>query len=200
MSNQNTPSGFRPVENRNGSPYCGITRTVIIPAAATTAFFSGDFVSFTGEQEKSDVDGTYYETVALSSVGGDRIAGAITGISTIDVESTQFDGHRTAGAKTGNVRVQIPMDRDVIYEAQEDSDGGALSTGDAQRNVNFVIQAGDATTNTSGWEIDSSTVTDADTASLRLMKIGSSITNESGVNAKWYVAINLDAYNSKVGA
>ncbi len=199
MANQDTPSGFRPVENRNGSPYCGITRTVLIPAAATTAFFQGDFVSFTGEQEVSNVDGSFYETVALSAAGGTRIAGAITGISTIDVEAIQFDGHRTAGAKTGNVRVQIPMDRDVIYAAQEDSDGGALVSGDAQRNVNFVVQAGDATTNTSGWEIDSSTVTNADTASLRLMKYSPSIKNESGVNAKWYVAINLDAYNSKVG-
>lgn len=200
MANQDSPSGFRPVQSRDGSPYCGTTRTVIIPAAATTAFFAGDFVSFTGEQEKSDVDGAFYETVELSAAGGTRIAGAITGLSTVDDESIQFDGHRTAGAKSGNVRVQIPMDRDVIYSAQEDSVGGALVAGDAQRNVNFIVQAGSATTNSSGWEIDSSSVTDANTASLRLMKYDASITNDSGVNAKWYVAINLDAYNSQVGA
>ena len=199
MANQDTPSGFRPVQSRDGSPYTGKTRTVIIAAADANAYFQGDFVSFTGTQLKSEVDDTYYEVVAPSTVGDDRIAGAIVGLSTIDDETTQYLGHRPAGAKSVNMRVQIPMDRDTIYEAQEDSVGGALTAGDAQRNIDFVIAAGNSATNTSGWEIDSSTVTDAATGSLRLMKYQGSLTNEAGDNAKWLVAINLDAYNSQAG-
>lgn len=203
MANLDQPFGFRPVQTRDGSPWCGKTRAVIIAAADTDAFFIGDMVKFTGDAIKHEIDGKFYERVELA-IGGpgaaaENLAGAVTGILAHQDPNLLFTGYRPAGAQATNIIVEIPQDRNVVYVVQEDSVGGALTLGAAGANINFNPNTGNPATRTSGAEIDSSTVAATSTHQFRLLSPDGSIDNEIGVNALWYVTVNTDPYSDRSG-
>jgi len=201
MANEARAFGFRPVQTRDGSPWCGKTMTVLIKAADTAAFFNGDMVVHTGEQVKHHIDSKFYEVVtALSgTVVAGELAGAITGILAHQDPNLLYTGYRPAGAQSTDILVEIPVDRNVIYVAQEDSVGGALAQDSNGGNVGFVVGTGDPATRMSGSLIDSSSINTTDTLPLRLMSYDGTIDNESGEFALWYCTINTDPYSNKTG-
>ena len=203
MANQNRPFGFRPVQTRNGAPWNGKTRTVIISAADTNAYFVGDMVTFAGSQVKNEIDGKYYERVTKAAGGGaiEDLAGAITGIQAYRDPSNLYTGYRSAGAKANSILVEIPQDRNVVYVCQEDSLSISIPQAASGLNLDFVVNTGTAATRQSGAALDSSTPA-AVTATLpiRLLSYDGSIDNEAGEFAIWYCTINTDPYSNKTGA
>ena len=200
MANTQRPFGFRPVQTRNGSPWCGKTQKVIILASDTNGYFVGDLVKFTGDQAVSPIDGKYYQVITKAVASDVKLAGAVTGVSTTDSVQTQYLGHRPAAAQDINITCEIPEDADVIYIAQEDSVGGAMAVGAAGSNVNFVVgSGGDTATNTSSYALDSSTVATTSTLPIRVISYDDPLSTESGAYALWRVTINQDAYSDKTG-
>jgi hypothetical protein len=82
----------------------------------------------------------------------------------------------------------------MVYEVQEDSDGGDLAHTNIGNNCDLIAGSGSATTGISAHEIDSS---DAKTgiAQLRLLRISPRDDNAIGTNADWHVIINEHAFN-----
>lgn len=200
MANELRPFGFRPVQTRDGSPWCGKTRKVIVLASDTSGYFVGDLLKFTGEQAVSPIDGKYYQVVTRAQPADTKIAGAVVSVSTTDSVQTQYLGHRPASVQDINITLEIPQDRNVIYVAQEDSDGGALPAGASGLNIDFLQGAGgDASTNQSSFVLNSDTAAITATLPLRLIAYDDSLATEAGEFALWYVTINQDAYSDKEG-
>lgn len=201
MANPNRPFGFRPVQSRDVNGYTGKTRAVIVSKSDVSSFFIGDMVIFTGNSIKRG--DKYYETVT-KAVGGaaqaaENLAGAITGIKSYLDSTLLYTGYIPTGATQEDIIIEIPQDRNTVYEVQEDSVGGALTAADTGLNINFNPGTGDPATRMSGATIDSSTAATTATHQLRLMAPDGAIGNDVGDYAKWYVSINTDYYSDKTG-
>lgn len=203
MANQDKPFGFRPVQTRNGAPWSGKTRAVIVAAADVNAFFVGDMVVLSGNQIQHKLDGKFYEQVTTAAGGvanPEKLAGAITGIPSHQVPSLLYTGYRPAGAQTDDMLVYIPQDRNVVYVVQEDSVGGALSAAASGSNIGFSKGTGDPVTRMSGSELDSNTAAATATLPIRLLSYDGAIDNETGEFAGWYCTVNTDPSTDKTGS
>jgi hypothetical protein len=94
--------------------------------------------------------------------------------------------------------IAVVDDPYVIFEVQEDSDGGALDAGASHANCDVIVGTGSSTTGLSAMEIDSSGVTSS-TAMLRLLRIAPREDNAVGNQCKWHVLINEHAYKTTTG-
>lgn len=195
MSNVSRPFGFRALNDRGTSAYCGALRGVIFDSADATAAFIGDMVKFTGEAVKGR-DGKTYSVVTVASPADVRLAGAVQRYD-FDDGSDGYIGFRKANTQK---IAYIPQDRETIYLVQEDSDSGALTTGSFEANIDFVLGAGgDPLTFQSSMRLDSSTENTTDTLPLRIIELDDSQDNEIGDFALWKVQLNQDAYNNMTG-
>ena len=199
MANTAKPFGFRPVCMRSGAPWTGETMTVIVTAANTDSFGAGDWVKFAGDQAMSEIDGRYYPVVSKCAASDPKMLGAVVGVMTTDNVNTQYSTYRPAAAQTTTIRLLVPSDKDVIYEGQEDSDGGAIASTAAGQNVDFVVGAVDPYTGMSTSAIDSSTAATTSTLPLRLISYADSLATESGTYAIWRVTINNFAFDDLTG-
>jgi len=180
MANIDRPNGLRPIRMLDGSPYNASVMVFPVDAANGTAIFNGDLVVL-------EDDGN----IAPSGAGG-AVLGVCVGV-TVDraVTATEYPGYVPAST-AGNILVEIG--RNVIFEIQEDSVGGAMVATNVGSNGDVAAGAGSATTGRSSYELDSSDVIASDasakTAQLRVLKLSSRQDNAVGVNAKWEVMIN----------
>ena len=198
MANTARPFGLRPVQSRSGAPWSGKTQAVIIKAADTASYGAGTVVKYTGDQAVG-TDGRYYPVVTVAAAADTKLAGAVVGVHTIDLVETQYLTYRPAAAQSGDMMAFIPADRDVIYEAQEDSVGGAIASTAAGQNIDFVVGAVDTATGMATTVLDSSTAATTAALPLRLISYGGAIDNEAGAYATWLVTINQDAYINTTG-
>lgn len=197
MANVAAPYGFRPVQERNGSPWCGKTREVIFLDTDATACFVGDLVKYTGTQVTDPETGITYSVVTKASAADTRLAGAVVGFQ--PALGPDWISYKRANEQ---IRARIPVDRDVIYSVQEDGDASFLTDGAAEANIDFVAGTGNTQTGLSTSALDSSTVNTTDTLPLRIISSeGNVVDNEvDGSNyVQWLVTINQDAYSDKTG-
>ena len=188
MANTDTPRGLRPVRHRNGAPYNGAANLYFIPATDGTAVFLGDAVKLAGSADAEGVP-----TVAQAAAG-DTICGVVVG----------FEANRDNLALTYRVAstaryVWVADDPDLVFEIQEDSDGGALAAADVGNNADIIVGSGSTVTGLSGMELDSNTKGTA-TATLRIMRLVPRADNEIGTNAMWEVMINEHRFTTTTGA
>ena len=94
--------------------------------------------------------------------------------------------------------IAVVDDPYVIFEVQEDSDGGALDAGASHGNADLVVGSGSTTTGVSAMELDSSDIKTA-TAQLRVLRIVPREDNAVGNYCKWLVLINEHAYKTTTG-
>ncbi len=180
MANIDRPNGLRPIRMLDGSPYNASVMVFPVDASNSTAIFNGDLVVL-------EDDGN----LAPSGAGG-AVLGVCVGV-TVDraVTATEYPGYVPAST-AGNILVEVG--RNVIFEIQEDSTGGAMVATNVGSNGDVVAGAGSTTTGRSSYELDSSDVIASDasakTAQLRVLKLSSRADNAIGVNAKWEVIIN----------
>ena len=199
MANVQGPFGFRPIQSQNTSGYTGKTMEVLIRAADTNAYFVGDMIKLTGQQDEHVIDGRSYPVATKAAAADTKLQGAITGIKAQELRTNQYAGYRPAGAQQDAILVMVPVDRNCMYVCQEDSDGGALSKDNVGKNIDFVVGAGNIGGRTSTSAIDSDTVNSTAALPLRLISYDAAIDNESGDYANWVVTINQDLPHDTTG-
>lgn len=197
MANVDRVNGFRPVKYANGSPYTGQANLYYIPSTDSTAVFVGDLVKLAGS---ASADG--YPTVAQAAAG-DTPVGVVVGFYPLNTKpgfissgSLSLDTPQYRAAST-NRYVMVADSPDLVCEAQEDGEGGALAVTNIGQNASIVVAAGSTTTGASGMEVDSSTAATTSTLVLRLLGFTDRPDNEIGsANAKVLVGFNVHQYNS----
>jgi hypothetical protein len=95
--------------------------------------------------------------------------------------------------------VRVIVDDGAIYEIQEDSTGGALALTAIGANADILSTAPDSTTGRSNVELDSSTLTSAGSAQVRIIDLVRAPDNEVGTNARWLVKLHETHLSSTNG-
>ena len=178
MANGDTAFGLKPVRMLDGSPFNGCVDMFYIPSSVATAVFVGDPVKLAGSADAAGV-----ASVALCAAG-DTITGAVVGFA--DAASMQL-GY---GAASTARYVLVAHGQDILFEIQEDSDGGALAAADIGLNASVIVAAGSTYRRLSGVELDTSTKATTATLELRIRGLSQRPDNEIGANAKVLVSLN----------
>lgn len=184
MANANAPFGLWPVRYKSGAPYNGACNLYYVPSSDATALFKGDPVILAGS---GDANGVPSITRAAA---GDRISGVIVGFApkpgaTAGSVTAVNRGYRAASEAD---YVLVADDYDLLFEIQEDSDGGALAVTDIGNNADLVAGSGNANSKLSGYQLDSSTKATT-SAQVRIVGLSQRVDNEVGTNAVWLVSI-----------
>jgi hypothetical protein len=149
-----------------------------IPSSVATNAFVGDPVKLAGSADAAGVP-----SIALCAAT-DTITGAIVGFQ--DAASMEL-GY---GAASTARYALVAHGQDVLFEIQEDSDGGALAADDIGLNAEIVVAAGSTYTRRSGVELDTSTKATTVTLGLRIRGLAQRPDNAIGTNAKVLVSLN----------
>ena len=182
MANSDAPSGFKPIKHLNGNPWNGKVNVYYIPATDATATFIGDAVKSAGS---ATPDGLY-PTVAQAAAG-DAIRGIVVGFSDQPYVSVNTDNLNEKYRAASVARYAFVVDDpDVIFEVQEDSDGGSIAAASVGLSCDFVVGSGSTVTGKSGMEIDSSDVATA-AGQFKLLRVSNKVGNELGNYCKWEV-------------
>lgn len=200
MANKDAPFGLRPIRTSTGGAWAdSMAVPCYVDATDSNNLFIGDPVYRGGTVNSAALlgwpAGSLFEVIRATAAGGNYFSGVIVGFLADQDDLTKH--YRVASTER---IVLVCDDPDVIFECQEDSDGGALTAADAGLNADIVIGTGSTTTGLSAVEIDSSTVATTNTLQLRLLRLKPVEDNEIGSNAVWEVKINLHTARYTTGA
>lgn len=194
MANADAAFGLRPVRYRSGHAYTGAAQKAYA-LDASNALAIGDPVESVGMAEAS----TGVPTVQRSTASG-NIDGVIVGFLSdagSDTLTRDFPRALPASASDGAF-VMIETDPNVVYEIQEDSDGGSIQAASQGLHASLALATPDSVNGISQVEIDSSTVasdtTTPPTLPLKLVSLAQRPDNELGTNAIWEVMITKSTF------
>lgn len=162
MANTDNPRGFKYVSQlKGGDP---TVAEKIKDVSDTVVLGRGDFVDFDGTAD-----------------GVKRVAaqGVILGTSLSFGAASTLTTHP----------VLLAWD-DTLFEAQEDSVGGALAADDEQLNADIVVANANTTTGRGQMEIDSNTASTTASLDLKIWELSKKQGNAIGTNAIWNVLVN----------
>lgn len=186
MANRDTIYGLKYVGNLTGNATGQVIRCNI-PASNGTAVFIGDAVKSLGA---SDDDGV---PQVIQCAAGDIIYGVVVGfepnLADLSVK------HRVAST---NRYCLVEVDPMAVFEVQEDSVGGALTTASVGLNADLIVATGSTASGLSGMELDSSTANTTNTLRLRILGFSQRVDNEIGTNAKVLVKINGSEFGNAI--
>lgn len=194
MANTDRPAGLSPVKHLGGASWNGKANVYYVPATDGTAIFKGDAVKSAGS---ADATGKY-PTVAQAAAGN-AVRGVVVGFGespNVMINPTNPD--RVNRPASTAMYVLVVDDPSVIFEVQEDSDGGALAATSVGLSADLVVAAGSSTTGKSGMELDSSSAA-ALAATLKILRAVNREDNELGDNCKWEVLIAEHEMNLATG-
>lgn len=184
MANTDIPSGLKPVKTLSGAPWSGKANVYYIPATDSTAMFKGDAVKSAGS---ADATGKF-PTVAQAAAG-DAIRGVIIGFGEDPHVMIKPDNpNRKYRPASTAMYCLVVDDPNVIFEIQEDSDGGALAATSVGLSADLVVGSGSTVTGLSAMEIDSSSAVST-AATCKLLRVVDREDNALGTNARWEVLI-----------
>lgn len=190
MANANAAFGFKPV-TPDGQYYTGVGNRYFVPSTDSTALFIGDPVIVAGTSVSTNGVPTITRATAGSS---NYTTGVIIGFEADDIIPTIYRPAST------NRYVLVADDPDLLFEVQEDADGGALAITGVAANANFVAGSGSTVTGLSGFQLDSSTVNTTNTLQLRIERFVDRMDNEvASANAKLLVRFNLHSKRNLTG-
>lgn len=196
MANTDIPFGLKPVGYFNGAPWDGKFNIYYVPSTDATAIFRGDLVTMSGT---GSADGMW-PGVQQTAAGDTTIVGVAIGFGTSpNLMADPTNLARTYRPASTAMYVAVVDDPNVVFEVQEDSDGGAIAVTAIGNNANVVVGTGSTTTGTSAMELDSSDVNTV-TANLRILRLANRPDNALGTNAKWLVLINEHIYRTTTGS
>ncbi len=193
MANTDRPAGLKPVRYLNGASWNGKARMYYCKAAYDTALFIGDTIKSGGS---ADALGKYATVEASGDTG--NIRGVIIGFS--DQPHVAFDAdnlYRAYKPASTAMYCLVVDDPDVIFEAQEDSDGNTIDADMVGLNTDILDTAGNTASGISGFELDSSDT--AGGTQLRILGLVDREDNVMGTHAKWEVLINTHELKSTTG-
>lgn len=195
MANANSAFGLMPVRYRDGRPYNGACNPYVVPASNSTALFIGDPVILAGTAVAGVVGGALPTITRATAAGGNYISGVVVGFE--PNASVIANGYRVASTLC---TVLVADDPDLLFEIQEDADGGALALAAVGGNADLVSGSGSTVTKKSGFQLDSSTAATTNTLQLRVLGFTDRIDNAAAsANAKVLVAINLHSSRNLTG-
>jgi hypothetical protein len=196
MANANTPFGLVPKMYSNGTPWNGKANWYYIPVGNANAIFTGDLVTMDGT---GSADGKY-PTVKRTAAADITIVGVVIGFATSPELGFDINNlTRKYVAASTAMYCLVVDDPNVIFEIQEDSDGGAIAVTALGNNADVVATAGSTTTGQSGMVLDSSDVVTT-AQQLRILRLADRPDNALGNYAKWLVMINEHIYRTTVGS
>jgi hypothetical protein len=178
MANGDTAFGLKPVRMLDGSPFNGCVDVFYAPSTYATALFVGDPVKPAGSADSGGI------MSVAACAAGDPILGAVVGFQ--DVASMEL-GY---GAASTARYPLVAHGQDILFEIQEDSDGGALAADDIGLNAAIIVAAGSTFRKLSGVELDTSTKNTTATLALRIRGLSQRPDNAIGANAKVLVSLN----------
>lgn len=188
MANVNRPNGLTLVGTISGAPFNGNIREYQM--TGSTAIFIGDLI------KRDDTTG-----LVAPAAAGDEVIGVCVGLR-VDraIAATESPGYAPASS---GAYIQVAVGPDYIYEIQEDSVGNNIAIANIGSNGDVVAGAGNTTTGTSGYLLDSSDVAAKDSiaasAQLRLIDFVNREGNEVGTYGRWLVVINEHALKNLTG-
>ena len=92
----------------------------------------------------------------------------------------------------------IQISPDAVFEAQDNADTDGFAAADMGLNVNIELNAGSATTNISGHELDESTATTTNTLDLHMLALLNVPDNAEGSHSRVEVIFNKHRMNPAV--
>ena len=193
MSNVNAPFGLKPI-NLNGTTWSGQGKLIYIPSSQGGNIFIGDPLIPLGSTDAFGVPAFGIATAGATNIIGGSFLGRANGPAGSGITLLQSDYiYRPASVAAYGF---VCDDPNQLYVVQEDSVGGAITAvvgGFA--NGNLVAGAGSTITGFSGWQLQSSGVSNSanPTYQMRLLGLLRGPDNALGVNAKWVGRINLPA-------
>lgn len=175
-TNINRPFGFRPVRNRNGSPYNGMSVLYGFSSSQANNAYVGDLAQFDSTNRTVALTDAYapgipFAKPVVAAVTTTAVRGVIVGFV------PQPDFNMSTSASLGLMyRVAstarygwIVDDYNIVFEAQEDDNDYVSSTDNSVgKTGDIAYTAGNQTTGISKAELDS---TDFQTASARPFKV-----------------------------
>ena len=189
MANKDRTAGLIPVKHLNGNPWNGKANMYSINAANTPAIFIGDLVR-SDNTYSADTTGKY-PGIYQATAGG-AVRGVVIGFS--DQPYMAFDTsdlNRKYCPALKAMYALVVDDPDVLFEIQEDSDGGNISADSIGLNCDVTVDtSGDINSGISGMKLDSSDVSVDGDHQLRVIRVVNRDDNALGTNCKFLVKIN----------
>ena len=194
MANVDRPNGLRPVGTGAGAPWNGKTNMYVVNVADDTAIFVGDLVKLNGTSGLVGESANGYDIEGIAEItqaaAGDKAVGVVVGF--LPNQDNLMTKHRVADTR----RIALVSDDpDTLYEIQEVSGGTALTAVAVGLNANVIVAAGNATTGTSGMELDNGSEVSTAGLNLQIRGLVKRPDNNIGEHAKWLVSINDHEFN-----
>lgn len=189
MSNVNKPMGLRPVKYLNGADWDGRGNVYSIAASNATILSPGDPVVLTGT---ADATGKYPQIARATP--GSGLVGVLIAVGLNPNGPFVNPNDLTVVQKPASaapVYYALVVDSpDVIFEIQEDGDGGQLAITDVGLNANVIFANPPTGVVVSQVMIDNSTKAATSTLDVKLLRVAPYIDNALGAYCKWWVTIN----------
>lgn len=159
-------TGFGLQFSRTLSGRAPVTRRYYIPSTDSGVYCKGDVVKLVATTGVMDPKGEVPQVVMAAT--GEILLGVIQGFR--EDSSALVTGHVRAAST--NRYVDVIVDPEAVYQAQEDAVGGSITQAliGAMTNCALVVAAGTATTGVSGTMIDSSQTT-ASAADVKIVGV-----------------------------
>ena len=189
MANLNSPKGFKPIKNLDGSSWNGKVVPFLLPSTDAVNMFIGDPVDIAGSSNSTTINGFKagtLPTIIKATEGATYyIMGAIVDIyHPTDIDDSLRKRYRVADTDT---IVMVALGNNLIFEIQSDED---IVYGDIGANANYAAGTGGSTvTGYSSAMLDSDVGNDA-TYQLTLLRILNRPDNALGDYCKCEVFIN----------
>lgn len=182
MANADAAMGLMPKRYLSGAVYTGAANKYYVPASDGTAIFVGGLVKLAGS---ADADGVASVTGNVAT--GDAVVGVVVAVAPVTADSTTY---RAASTER---YVMVADDPALLFEVQEDSEGGAAAAANVGNTADLTgFTAGSTATGLSSIEIDTSTATASGDGSedVLIWGLAQRPDNEIGANANWLVRLN----------
>lgn len=204
MANADRPTGLTPIGHLLGCNWTSRTGVYCVPQTDDTNVFAiGDPVVLDGGADSNGIP-----TVTLATAGtGNPVLGAFVGLTGVGL----YTGYGSDAAdpsapntiilpatKTKDYYIIVTDDPFIIYEMQEDSDGGNIAAASIGLNVNLI--PGTNNGYFSGWELDSSSVASGATLQAKLLRVRQMPAglNALGTNCKFEILLNNHPFKAGV--
>jgi hypothetical protein len=187
MANVDRPNGLRPVKHFTGAPYNGQANRYSALATDSSVIMVGDIVQL---DSTDSGNATAYPAVKRLAAGDSSSANAVGVVVGFTIDPTALNTPQYRAASTARTLL-VADSPDIVFEINEDADGGALANTSLGLNAAVTTTAGSTTTGSSGMELDASTAATEATLPLKIVGFSDREDNERGVaNAKVLVTLN----------
>lgn len=189
MANANVATGLTPVRYLSGAPYNGACNRYYMPSSDTNAAgYIGALVKIAGS---ADANGVMTVTANVST--GNPVIGVIVGVEAVTRDSTIYRENSTSRY------VLVADDPNLVFEVQENSNGGTALTATAMGNAADLtgFTSGSTTTGRSSIQISTATVTASGDATEDVVIVGFQNRPDNVLGdtyAKWLVRLNNHSF------